>query len=270
MTPAEERAALAADSGPQSTPGPGWQWRKSWFWTIPVTLWGLASLPLTAVVILLAAPFLGQRRAFFTIAPMWAQFIFWLVKVDHRIFGWEALPEAIRGGRQPVIFMANHESNLDPPVLVGVLPIPAVYLAKKEVKWMVPIGWAAMMAGTIFIDRGNRDKAIRSLHRAALEIRGGKNVLLFPEGTRTRDGDLLPFKKGGFALAQEAGVPIVPLAAIGGYDMLPPGTVWIRPGRYFVIFGQPLLPADYPTREALMVAVRERIVQLRDQAMAIR
>ena len=252
---------------PKPAPTEAWSWRKSWFWTIPVTLWGLASLPLTAVVILLAAPFLGARRSFFSIAPRWAKLIFWLVRVDHRIIGWDALPEAIRSERQPVIFMANHESNLDPPVLVGVLPIPAVYLAKAEIKWMVPIGWAAMMAGTIFIDRGNRERAIQSLHRAADEIRGGKNVLLFPEGTRTRTGELLPFKKGGFALAQEAGVPIVPLAAIGGYDMLPPGTVWIRPGRYIVVFGEPVYPADFESREALMEEVRARIVALKEQAL---
>jgi 1-acyl-sn-glycerol-3-phosphate acyltransferase len=248
--------------------GASWNWRRSWFWTIPVTIWGLLSLPLTAVAILLAAPFLGGRRSFFTIAPMWARIIFRLVRVDHRIYGWDDLPEAIRLERQPVIFMANHESNLDPPVLVGVLPIPAVYLAKEELKWMVPIGWAAMMAGTIFIDRGNRDRAIASLHRAADQIRGGKNVLLFPEGTRTRTGEMLPFKKGGFALAQEAGVPIVPLAAIGGYDMLPPGTVWIRPGRYIVLFGAPVRPEDFETREALMEEVQERIRELRQRALA--
>ena len=102
--------------------------------------------------------------------------------------------------------MSNHESNLDPPVLISGIPIPAVFLAKKEVKWMVPVGWAAMMAGTIFIDRSNRERAINSLHRAAPEIRGGKSVVIFPEGTRTRTGELLPFKKGGFVMAEEAGV----------------------------------------------------------------
>jgi 1-acyl-sn-glycerol-3-phosphate acyltransferase len=241
-------------------------WRHSWFWTIPVTLWGLVSLPLTAVAVILAAPFLGAKRSFFTIAPWWTRIIFSLCQVEYRVEGWEDLPQDIRDERQSVIFMSNHESNLDPPVLVGCLPIPAVYLAKKEVKWMVPIGWAAMMAGTIFIDRSNREKSIESIHQAAREVRGGKNVLIFPEGTRTRDGVLRPFKKGGFALAQEAGVPIVPLAVAGGYDMLPPGTVWIRPGRYVVVFGAPVHPAAFDTREALMDEVRTRIVALQIRA----
>jgi len=229
---------------------------------MPVTIWGLISLPLTAVAIILAAPFLGGHRAFWAIGPRWARMIFWLCRVDYRMEGWEDLPEDIRLQRQPVIFMANHETNLDPPVLIGTIPIPVVYLAKKEVKYMVPIGWAAMMAGTIFIDRSNRERAIQSLHQAALEIRGGKNVVLFPEGTRTRTGELLPFKKGGFALAQEAGVPIVPLAAVGGFAMLPPGKVWIRPGSYHIAFGAPVHPQDYETREALVEEVRTRIQAL--------
>jgi 1-acyl-sn-glycerol-3-phosphate acyltransferase len=132
---------------------------------------------------------------------------------------------------------------------------------------MVPIGWAAMMAGTIFIDRSNRERAIQSLHNAALEIRGGKSVVLFPEGTRTRNGEMLPFKKGGFALAQEAGVPIVPLAVAGGFDMLPPGKVWIKPGRYIIVFGAPVYPADYASRDALLEEVRARIVALRAVAL---
>lgn len=247
------------------TPGAP-NWRCSWFWTIPVTVWGLLSLPLTAVAIILAAPFLGGKRAFYTIAPLWTRIIFRLCHVEYGMSGWDALPEDIRTERQSVVFMCNHESNLDPPVLVGTIPIPAVYLAKKEVKWMIPIGWAAMMAGTIFIDRSNREKSIQSLHQAALEIRSGKSVILFPEGTRTRTGALQPFKKGGFALAQEADVPIVPLAAAGGFDMLPSGTVWIRPGRYLVVFGAPVHPRDFPTREALMEEVRTRIQALRQIA----
>ena len=242
-------------------------WRKRWYWTIPVTVWGLTTLPLTAVAVILGAPFLGPKRSFYTIGPMWSRIIFWLCRVDYRVSGWDSLPEAIRSQEQSVVFMSNHESNLDPPVLIGSIPVPAVFLAKKEVKWMVPIGWAAMMAGTIFVDRSNRERSVRSIHQAAAEIRGGKSVLLFPEGTRTRDGRLLPFKKGGFALAQEADVPIVPLAAVGGYEMLPSGTIWIRPGKYVVVFGLPVHPRDYPNREALMQEVRLRIEALRLQAM---
>jgi 1-acyl-sn-glycerol-3-phosphate acyltransferase len=132
---------------------------------------------------------------------------------------------------------------------------------------MAPVGWAAMMAGTIFIDRSNRERAINSLHLAAAEIRGGKSVVLFPEGTRTRTGQLSPFKKGGFVMAVEAGVQIVPLATVGGRSMLPPGAVRVRPGRYVVAFGAPVNPKDFPTREALIVEVRARITALRELAL---
>jgi 1-acyl-sn-glycerol-3-phosphate acyltransferase len=242
-------------------------WRGRWYWILPVTALGLLSVPLIVIAILAAAPFLGPRRAFWRIAPSWARMVLALVGSKALVSGWEDLPEAIRLERQPVIFMSNHESNLDPPVLISAIPIPAVYLAKKEVKWMAPVGWAAMAAGTIFIDRSNRERAIHSLHMAAHEIRGGKNVVIFPEGTRTRTGDLGPFKKGGFVMAHEAGVPIVPLAAVGGHHMLPPGRVRIRPGRYVVAFGQPVDPKEFHGRDALMAEVHRQIVALRAWAM---
>ncbi len=265
MSPAP--AAPPADQPPLAVEPPAGAWRSRWFWTIPVTVWGLFSLPLTAVAIILAAPFMGPRRSFWTLAPLWARIIFRLCGVKPTVLGWDELPEAIRAERQSVIFMSNHESNLDPPVLISAIPIPAVYLAKKEIKWMAPVGWAAMMAGTIFIDRSNRERAIHSLHLAAAEIRGGKSVVIFPEGTRTRTGKLLPFKKGGFIMAAEAGVQIVPLATVGGHRMLPPGAVHIRPGRYIVAFGAPVDPKAFGNRDALMAEVRTRIEALRELAL---
>jgi 1-acyl-sn-glycerol-3-phosphate acyltransferase len=223
-------------------------------------------VPLTTVLILLAAPFMGGKRAFWTIGPWWSRAVFRLCGQKTAVLGWEDLPEPIRARREPVIFMSNHESNLDPPVLVSAIPIPAVFLAKKELMWMVPVGWAAKAAGTIFVDRSNRERAIASLHHAAQEIRGGKSVIIFPEGTRTRTGDLGPFKKGGFVMAEEAGVRIVPLATVGGRGMLPPGAMYIRPGRYVLAFGAPVDPRAFPGRDAVMAEVRERIAALRELA----
>ncbi len=241
-------------------------WKSSWPWRVTVTAWGLLSLPLTAVAIIAGAPFLGPKRSFWFFGPLWSRSIFLFFGMHNEVIGWEDLPEDIRQGRQPVIFMANHESALDPPVLMGSLPIPAVYLAKKELKWMVPVGWAAMMAGTIFIDRSNREKAVASIATAAREIRGGKSVVLFPEGTRTRTGELLPFKKGGFALAVDAGTPIVPLGIGGAYYMLPPGRLLVRPWKYTIAVGEPVDPARYETKEELLADVRSRIESLREIA----
>lgn len=230
--------------------------------------WGLVTVLLDAVVILLLAPFLGGKRAFFLIGPLWARQMFWVGGVKLDVQGWDNLPEAIRSEKQPVIFMSNHESNLDPPVLISALPVPSVYISKKELKWVPLVGWAAGLGGTIFIDRANRDRAIQSIHQAAAQIRGGKTVVIFPEGTRTRTGRLGPFKKGGFAMALEAGVPIVPLATVGGFKTLPPGSLRLRPGRYTILIGNPVDPTGFADRESLMQEVRRHIEVLVETAKA--
>jgi len=259
-----------ADLDPGTVKGsPGKGWRSGLAWAVPLTLWTLFSVPLVVLAILLAVPFMGARRAFWTVGPLFARALFWLCGTRTAITGWDSLPEPIRTRREPVIFMSNHESNLDPPVLISAIPIPAVYLAKKEIKWMVPVGWAAMAAGTIFVDRSNRERAIASLHRAAQEIRGGKSVVIFPEGTRSRTGQMGPFKKGGFIMAEEAEVRIVPLAMVGGRDMLPPGAKFVRPGRYAMAFGTPVDPRAFPSRDALMAEVRRQIAGLRERALEL-
>ncbi len=169
------------------------------------------------------------------------------------------MPEAIRNGSQPAVFMSNHESYLDPPLLMGAIPVPAVYIAKRGVKWMPFVGWAAWVGGMIFIDRGNSKKAALSMGNAAEEIRRGKNVVIFPEGTRSKNGRVGTFKKGGFRLAAEAGVPIVPLATVGGWDVLPKGTLTPKPGTIHVVFGNAVFPGSFPTKEALMEEVERQI-----------
>jgi 1-acyl-sn-glycerol-3-phosphate acyltransferase len=230
--------------------------------------WAILSVLLDALVILLLAPLMGGKKAFFTIGPLWARQMLWAVGVKLDVIGWQELPENIRTAKQPVIFMSNHESNLDPPVLISAIPVPAVYISKKELKWVPLVGWAAGLGGTIFIDRGRGGRSLRSIRRAAQEIRGGKTVVIFPEGTRTRTGKLGPFKKGGFAMALEAGVPIVPLATVGGFKTLPPGALHFRPGRYTILVGTPVDPAHFPDRESLMQEVRRHIEGLVEAAKA--
>ncbi len=237
-------------------------WRDNSVWGFFTLLWTLITIPITVIGILLFAPFLGPKRAFFLIGPIWAKQMFWICGISWEVRGWEQLPENIRNCEQPVIFMSNHASHLDAPLLIGAIPVPAVYIAKKELRLVPFIGWAAMCAGVIWINRGERDRAIKSIKGAAAKIRSGRNVVIFVEGTRTRSGALLPFKKGGFQLAMDAGVPIVPLATIGGYDTLPPGSRRVRPGHYVVSFGAPVDTAAYTSREALMVEVRGQIESL--------
>jgi len=237
-------------------------WRDTRIGGVVMVVWALTTVPLTVIGILLAVPFLGRRRAFFAIGPMFARGMAWFCQIPFTLRGWDQLPEEIREGRQSVIFMSNHESQMDPPILVAALPVPAVYIAKKELKYVPFIGWAGWAAGVIFIDRGDRERAIRSIHDAAQQIRGGKNVVIFPEGTRSRAGQMLPFKKGGFALAQDAGVPIIPMATVGGFHVLSSGSLRIRPGRYTLLMGKPIHPSDHPDRDSLMKEVRQRIEAL--------
>jgi 1-acyl-sn-glycerol-3-phosphate acyltransferase len=241
-------------------------WRDSAFGGVVMGFWAAVTVPLTALGILLAVPFLGPRRAFFTVGPLFARGLAWFCHIPYVLHGWENLPEGIREGRAPAIFMSNHESQLDPPMLVAAMPVPAVYIAKMELKYVPFIGWAAWAAGVIFIDRGDRERAIRSIADAARQIREGKNVVIFPEGTRSRTGQLLPFKKGGFALAIEAGVPIVPMATVGGFKVLPSGSLRLRTGRYAILVGEPVYPADHPDRESLAQAVRSRVEALVTEA----
>ena len=244
-------------------------WRDTGFGAVLMFLWAILMVVVTATGILLAVPFLGRPRAFFAVGPLYARGMAWFCHIPFTLQGWERLPEAIREGRQSVIFMSNHESQMDPPVLVAALPIPAVFIAKKELQYVPFIGWAGWAAGVIFIDRGNRERAIRSIRDAAQQIRGGKNVVIFPEGTRSRSGQMLPFKKGGFALAIEADVPIVPMATVGGFRVLASGSLRIRPGRYKLLMGEPVHPADHPDRDALMQEVRNRIEVLVAEANAV-
>ena len=241
-------------------------WRDTEFGGVVMMVWAFVTVPLTVIGILLAVPFLGRRRAFFTVGPMFARGMAWFCHIPYTLHGWDRIPEAIREGRQPVIFMSNHESQMDPPVLIAALPLPAVYIAKKELKYVPFIGWACWVAGVIFIDRGDRDRAIRSIHDAAQQIRGGKSVVIFPEGTRSPTGQMLPFKKGGFALALDAGVPIIPMATVGGFQVLPSGRLRFRPGRYTLVVGDPVHPSDYADREPLAQEVRRRNEDLVAQA----
>jgi 1-acyl-sn-glycerol-3-phosphate acyltransferase len=157
------------------------------------------------------------------------------------------------------IFMSNHVSNLDPPILCPLIPRRTSILAKKEI-WRIPIlGKALDLAEIVPVERENRDAAIQSIRRAGEVMQHHINMTLFPEGTRSRDGRLLPFKKGPFHLAAETGFPIVPITILGTYEMMPKGNMIVRPGTATLVFHPPVDPRQYSSREELMQAVRDVI-----------
>ncbi len=164
---------------------------------------------------------------------------------------------------RPCVYMANHLSTIDIWALFMVLP-PFRFIAKKQLAAIPLFGWAMWAGRFIFIDRHNPAAARRSIEDARERIRGGCSVLLFPEGTRTRDGKLQAFKKGGFHLAMDAGVPIVPVAIRGTYELMPRKSLVVRPGRVRVIIGEPIPTVGVTDRAALVDQVRgaiERMLQ---------
>jgi 1-acyl-sn-glycerol-3-phosphate acyltransferase len=157
------------------------------------------------------------------------------------------------------IFMSNHVSNLDPPVLVPLIPRRTSVLAKKEI-WRIPIlGKALDLAEIVPVERSNRDAALQSIRRAGEVMRHGINMTIYPEGTRSPDGRLLPFKKGPFHLAAETGFPIVPVTILGTEEMMPKGQNIVKSGTATLVFHSPIDPKQFSTREELMEAVRQAI-----------
>jgi len=227
----------------------------------PLVVWILGSLALALAVGLcfLLAPLIGGRRAFWRIAPRYIRATARAFGIRRHMVGWEALPEGIRTGAQPAMFVGNHTSLFDPPLMISTLPCCPVFVAKRELIRVPFLGWVMWLAGFIFIDRSRIHASRKSLKLAATRIREGQSVVAFPEGTRSRTGQLLPFKKGAFTLAFGAGVPVVPFAIQGGPEILPKGTWRVRGGDYHICLGVPLDPTHYPTTEALLKAVEASV-----------
>jgi 1-acyl-sn-glycerol-3-phosphate acyltransferase len=168
---------------------------------------------------------------------------------------------------QPHIFVSNHQSSIDIPVLFIALPHDVRFVAKKALQYVPVLGWYMTLAKFPFVDRGNHRAAIASLDKAARQIRAGTSIIMFPEGTRSETREVMPFKKGPFALAMKAGVPIVPVTIEGSGLLMPKNSWHITPGPITVTIGKPIDPAQFGgDRDALIREVRSQII---DQSLAM-
>ncbi len=190
---------------------------------------------------------------------IWAPGMLWMASVKVEIDGGDEIDWS-----KPHVFVANHQSSLDVMVSFISLPVPLRFVAKRMFLYLPFFGIYMWAVGMIFIDRARSRKAISSMKAAGKKIRAGASIIAFPEGTRSRDGKIAPFKKGIFMVALESGVPIVPLAMEGSGKVLPPDGIHILGGNVRARIGKPILTTDYGVdrRDDLMRDVRNAMIDL--------
>lgn len=200
---------------------------------------GLATLTLFAPVTV--SPFLDSTgNLAFSLSKVWAWIMLKVTGVRPGIRG----REKIRKG-QSYIIIANHQSHFDPLALVTTLRIQFRWIAKKELLKVPLFGHALYASRNIFIDRSDKKKSITSIHEGMNRLPAGVSILFFAEGTRSPDGKIQEFKKGGFVTAIEKGLPILPVTINGSRKVLPKGSTVFYPGPIEVVVGDPIEGGNY-------------------------
>ncbi len=214
-----------------------------------------------AFVLLLGPPVLlygmlsGNTGPIYRVGVWGCKLAVWLAGAKLEVRGAEKIPAG-----QAVVFMANHQSNADPPALIAVLP-PVLVLARKEIFRLPIVGRAMRMCGFISVDRQNRERAIQAIEEAIKSLQAGRSFLAYPEGTRSRDGKLLPFKKGVFMMATKAQVPIVPITVSGFTRIMRKGESALHSGVARITIHDPVPTAEHSARdsEAIIERVRQAV-----------
>jgi 1-acyl-sn-glycerol-3-phosphate acyltransferase len=222
---------------------------------VAVSLYVLVTAP---IGMLLAMTF-GWTDLLYVFGHAGAQLGFSLAGMRFKVAGRENVPQG-----RAAVFCANHQSNVDPPVLYRAVHPRLRVLYKREIDQIPLLARAFRMAGFIPIDRHNKESALRSIEAGASSLRSGHSFLIFPEGTRSKTDQLLPFKKGGFRMAIKAGAPIVPVAISGGRAAMVHGSFIIRPVTLTIRIGRPVetRDVDVEDRDALIQRVRHEITTL--------
>jgi 1-acyl-sn-glycerol-3-phosphate acyltransferase len=221
---------------------------------IAVSLYVLVAAPVGMTLAIL----FGAQDLLYTLGHIGVRLALGLTGIRFRVSGREHVPA------RSAVFCANHQSNVDPPVLFEALHPRMHILYKAELNSIPLLARAFRVGGFIAVDRRNKEAAMRSIEAGAASIRAGHSFLIFPEGTRSPTADLLPFKKGGFIMAIKAQAPIVPVAVQGGRDAMRKGSAVVRPVIVSIRVGAPIETAGLrlTDRDALIVEVRKRIEAL--------
>ena len=206
---------------------------------------GLVGIPYTLVT--------GNATLLYWLGRLGVRIGFWIARIDIVVHGFEKLPQAPH-----FIYMMNHNSNLDAPAVFLHLPGKVRALGKQELFKLPVLATAMRLGGFVPVNRSNRESAIGSVKNAAHLAAEGSSFLIAPEGTRSRTGKLLPFKKGGFYMAVESEVPVMPITVVGAYRLMPPGSIPIRSGTIEIFFHDAIETAGlgHAGRAELMEQVR--------------
>ncbi len=216
----------------------------------------LITIPM-AIITFLLLPFNYKGKIYHFMARIWSRLVLWIFNVKVEVVG----KENVDFGRN-YIYISNHASAMDIPALICGIPDQIRFLAKQELGKIPLWGWLLKYGGYILIDRRNPKRAMRSVQRAIEKIKSGVSVLVFAEGTRSFDGKLLPFKRGGFMLAIRAKTPVVPVTIIGSHEIMRKHKLEINPGTIKILLDKPIVVDEFDGREGeekLMELTREVI-----------
>ena len=184
---------------------------------------------------ILCYPLNPSGRLNHRLAGLWGKICLWANGVKVRVEGLDHVP-----GQGPYVFMSNHQGSYDIFALLGHLPFQFKWLAKREIFSIPILGWAMKATGYISIDREGNRETVKAMNEAADKIHQGMSVVIFPEGSRSPDGSIQPFKKGGFTLAIKSEAPIVPIAITGSREIIPKGTLRVYPGAITLRIDRPV------------------------------
>jgi len=208
---------------------------------------------------MLIAAIWGAKRHLYVLGHLGVRLGLSLSGIRVRVAGLEHAPRD-----RAAVYCSNHQSNVDPPVIFEVVHPCLHILYKAEIDAIPVLARAFRYGGFIPVDRRNKEAALRSIDAGAASLRAGNSFLIFPEGTRSRTAELLPFKKGGFIMAIQARAPIVPVAVQGGRDSMRKGSWIIRPVTVSIRIGAPIESAGVTLarRDELIAETRQRITEL--------
>jgi 1-acyl-sn-glycerol-3-phosphate acyltransferase len=214
------------------------------------------ALLILGIVIFITYPFDRRGKVIHHYGRLWGKIALLVNRVKVRVEGIEHLK-----GEGPYIFMSNHQGTYDIFALLGHLPFQFRWLAKKELFSVPFFGWVMAAAGYVSVDREGTRKTVEAMNEAAQKIREGMSVVIFPEGSRSPDGSIQPFKKGGFTLAIKSKVPIIPISIIGSREIMPKGKLTVTSGEIRIRIDHPIETQNYSLkdRKSLMEKVRQTI-----------